>query len=360
MVDRAIRVVVAEDSTSTRDLLVRLLQAGGFDVVGVAQDGAEAVALVHQLRPDVVTMDIHMPRLNGIQATRRIMAETPVPIVIVSASVEEKEVGLAFEAMRVGAVTVLDKPPGPRHPCHAMTAREFLRTVRLMAGVKVVRRSGTGPLGSAGKLPFGTQEPSSFTTPMQNSIQMRPRVIALAASTGGPQAIQALLQALGRVDVPIFIVQHISLGFTSGMADWLTATCRQTVKIAMHGEEPQGYTVYLAAEDHHLIVTRLGKIGLSKAPAVRGFRPSANVLFESVAECFGASAVGILLTGMGDDGAAGLGALRAAGALTIAQDEATSVVYGMPRAAVASGAATEVLPLTAIAPRLRGLLELDT
>ena len=343
-----IRVLVVEDSPSVRELLARLLRAdGSFEVVGTASDGAEAVALATRLRPDVITMDVHMPRMDGVEATRRIMAQTPAPIVIVSASILSKEVALAFEAIEAGAVTVIDKPPGPGDPRHGAATQEFLTTVRLMSQVKVVRRWAKPVTPRLPEIPL----PPPGTG--------RPLAITLAASAGGPQAIEALLQSLGTIDVPVLAVQHMSHGFMAGMATWLNSTCPQTITLAGHGERPAGGTVYLAPDDQHLLVTRQGALALSKAPPVRGFRPSANLLFESAAESYGARAVGIILSGMGDDGVAGLGQLRAAGAPTVAQDEATSVVYGMPGAAVAAGAAGQVLPLPAIGPAVRKLLGLD-
>jgi two-component system chemotaxis response regulator CheB len=346
-----IRVLVVDDSASARDLLVRLFQADAqFEVVGTAGDGEAGVALTARLRPDVITMDIHMPGLGGLAAIRRIMAETPTPIVAISASIEANDVGTALEALKAGAVSMVERPYGPGDPRHLPAARDLLTTVRLMATVPVVRR------------PVTRAQADDRTTPLASADSAidgrRPVAIALAASTGGPQAIQAVLQSIGHgLDVPLFIVQHITAGFAPGMVSWLSSTCPQAVKLAEQGEQPRGGTVYLAPQDHHLMLARRGTLVLSSAPPVRGFRPSASVLFESVAEYYGARAVGAILTGMGDDGAAGLGALRAAGAVTIAQDEATSVVYGMPAAAVALGAARYVLPLAAIGPAVRKLVD---
>jgi two-component system chemotaxis response regulator CheB len=220
-----------------------------------------------------------------------------------------------------------------------------------MSEVPVVRRAATNTLSVDHRTPWRLTEPVQI-------YGRRPMVIALAASTGGPQALQAVLQSLGGgLDVPVLMVQHITRGFAAGMASWLSSTCPQPVKLAEQGEAALGGTVYLAPHDHHLMLARRGTLVLSSAPPMRGFRPSATVLFESVAECHGARAVGAILTGMGDDGAAGLGALRAAGAVTISQDEATCVVYGMPGAAVAIGAARYVLPLARIGPALRRLVE---
>ena len=347
-----IRVLVVDDSASARDLLVRIFQADGqFQVVGTAGDGDVAVALTARLRPDVITMEIHMPGLGGLAAIRRIMAETPTPIVAISASVDENDVGMAVEALKAGAVSMVERPHGPADPRHSTAASDLVTTVRLMSEVPVVRRPAPSGQSRDQWMPRTLAEPAQI-------YGRRPMAIALAASTGGPQAIQTVLQSLGGgLDVPVIIVQHITRGFAAGMASWLSSTCPQRVKLAEQGEEPLGGTVYLAPHDHHLMLARRGTLVLSSAPPVRGFRPSANVLFQSVAECHGAHAVGAILTGMGDDGAAGLGALGAAGAVTIAQDEATSVVHGMPGAAVAAGAARYVLPLAAIGPVLRRLAD---
>lgn len=351
-----IRLLIVDDSAAIRAVLTRIFEADSqFEVVGTARDGEEAVALTARLSPDVVTMDIHLPRLDGVQATRRIMAETPTPIVVVSASVEQKDVGLAFEALQAGAVTVLDKPPGPDHPRYATAVRELVTTVRLMAQVKVVRRWATG--GS--RQEFSAQP--TGTLPIARRRKRRPVAIMIVASTGGPQAIQRLLQALDSdLSVPVLVVQHINDGFAAGMASWLSAMCPQPVQLAEHGDTPSAGTVYLAPGDRHLLVTRRGTLALSTSPPVGGFRPSGTLLFESGAEYYGRDAVGVLLTGMGEDGAAGLRALRAAGSITIAQDRATSVVYGMPAAAVALGAAEYVLALDAIGPEIRAMLGLDS
>ncbi len=354
-----IRVLVVEDSITTRELLVQVLRADGrFTVVGVAGNGEDAVTMAARLKPDVITMDILLPRLDGLAATRRIMAETPTPIVVVSANVEQKTVGLAFEALQAGSVSVLDTPPGPDDPRHPAAVGELLTTLRLMSEVKVVRRTAsTG--GGGGKAVAGARLTPLVDPPLIPTL--RPQVIGIAASTGGPQAIQLVLQALGGdLPAPVLIVQHISSGFAAGMASWLSATCPQPVRLASNGDEMKGGVVYLAPEGHHLLVTRKATLVLSKSMPVRGFRPSATILFESLAECYGARAIGVILTGMGDDGVSGLNALRSAGGITIAQDELTSVVNGMPGAAVAAGAAGRVLPLPVIGPAVRGLLGLHS
>jgi two-component system chemotaxis response regulator CheB len=371
---KPIRVLVVDDSAAIRELLSRVLRADGrFEVVGTPGDGEEAIALAARLHPDVITMDLHLPKLNGVLATRRIMGETPTPIVVVSSSIEKKEVGLAFDAIQAGAVTVLEKPPGPDHPRHRAAIRELLTTIRVMAQVKVVRRWATsaaearaavqaGPAAHPDPRHTGQPGPAAqqpHAAPAGRRRRRRPLAIMIVASTGGPQAIQTLLRGLGPdLPVPVLIVQHISEGFADGMAAWLSTSCPQRVRIAEHGDAPSAGGVYLAPGDRHLLVTRRGTLALSSAPAVGGFRPSGTLLFESGSEYYGADAVGVLLTGMGEDGARGLSALRKAGAYTIAQDEASCVVYGMPAAAVALGAAEQVLPIREIGGELRMLLGL--
>jgi two-component system chemotaxis response regulator CheB len=337
-----IQVLLVEESAAIRGLLVHLLAADDrFQVVATASDGHEAANLAARLRPDVIVMNLLLPRLDGIGATRRIMAEAPTPIIILCATPTDR----TAEALQAGAVAVLDKPLSPGQP------QELLTTIRLMAEVKVVRRPASGVRRNhLSALPYAANALSATS-------KARPGVVVLAASTGGPQAIQVVLQALGAdLDVPVLVVQHMSMGFLSGMVRWLDVTCPQSVRLAEHGDQPAGGTVYVAPEDYHLLVTRAGKLALTRAPRVGGFRPSANTLFESAALCYGGDAIGAVLTGMGDDGAVGLAALRGAGASTIAQDEASAVVYGMPRAA--AGAAERVLPLVAIGPAVRKLLGL--
>jgi two-component system chemotaxis response regulator CheB len=348
---RSIRVLLAEGSMVNRDRVIHLLDGDGrFQVLATAADGVAAADLAARLRPDVVVMNLRLPQLDGIGATRRIMAETPTPIVLLTTSHDGTLGERAAEALQAGAVTVLDKPLSPDHPQYAQTAQELLTSIRLMAEVKVVRRPPSGGRRKLVLLP--SHEPTE---------KRRPVVMVMAASTGGPQAIQTVLQALGPdLDVPVLVVQHMSKGFLAGMVGWLDGTCPQTVQLAVDGVQPADGTVYIAPEEYHLLVSRSGKLALTKAPPVGGFRPSANTLFESAAQFYGAEALGAVLTGMGDDGAAGLAALRSRGASTIAQDEASAVVYGMPRAAAAAGAAERVLPLDAIGPAVRKLLGLKS
>jgi two-component system chemotaxis response regulator CheB len=325
-----IRTVVAEDSAVTRDFLVALLSAAqGFEVVAAVQDGIDAVQEIARLRPDVVLMDIHMPRMDGLEATRRIMAQVPTPIVLVSAGFGTDGGTSTFEALRAGALTVRAKPAGPGHPDHARSVKELLETVRLMSEVKVVGRRPAHGLWAT----------------LVAHLPRRVRVVALGASTGGPAVLAEILAGLsGETCAPILIVQHIAPGFTSGLVTWLGGETRLPVSLAKEGQTVRPASVYVAPDGVQMGLRSDGRVRLAAGGKADLFCPSANHLFGSVADAYGASAMGVLLTGMGRDGAIGLGRLRAAGAVTVAQDEASSVVFGMPAEAVRIGAAEHVLP----------------
>ncbi len=336
-----IRVVVVEDSTTARALLVTILRSdAGIEVVGEAADGAEGVALVQSLHPDVVTMDIHMPRMDGLQATKEVMITAPTPIVIVTGSQSLAEMGTAMSVLRAGAVGIAHKPPGPGAPGFAEAARQLIDTVKALAAVKVVRHWRTVPTA-----PRRAVAPAVRTA--------RDRLVAVAASTGGPEALHRLLSALpGDYPVPVLVVQHITQGFTQGLAEWLNAACDLHVKVAEPDEHLMPRTVYVAPDDRHLGVTPGGDVVLSGSAPVGGFRPAATYLFESVARAFGPAATAVILTGMGEDGVEGLRAVRRAGGRIIAQDQASSVVWGMPGTAVEAGLPDLVLPPEEIAARL--------
>lgn len=339
-----IRVLVAEDSAVTRAYLVHLLsQDPALQVVGTVQNGREAVEQAERLKPDVILMDVHMPLMNGYDATRRIMERVPTPIVMVSSSMSRDEVAMSFEALKSGALTVLDKPDGLDHPDSAKTAAQLQETVRLMAGVKVIRRWPRRDRAAP---------PPTLPAGADANIQL----IAIGASTGGPTVIAEILGDLpGNLAAPILAVQHIAPGFTPGLAEWVGRSTALRVKLAEAGETARPGTVYVAPHGAQMGITRDRQIRLTEGPAENNFCPSVSHLFRSVTEAFGRSAVGILLTGMGQDGADGLLALKKAGGITIAQDEDSSVVFGMPGEAVRLGAAQFVLSPRQIAELLRGL-----
>ena len=355
-----IRVLVVDDSATARALLVSLLTAEpDISVVGEATTGRDAVDLASRLTPDLITMDIHMPAMDGLEATKQIMIQTPRPIIIVSSAVHSDEVELSLEAMRAGALMVMAKPQGPSSPGFANERRQFVSMVRAMSQVKVVRRHGivspytmnTPIARPAAALPAGKRAAGS-TSPI--------RLVAIGASTGGPAAVRTILADLpSDFPVPILLVQHIAHGFSAGLADWLAHDTPLRVKLAEIGEAASAGTVYIAPDDRHLgcLLDNRGEMRLllDRSPPVGAFRPSASFLFHSTAESLGDGVLAVILTGMGDDGVSGLRVLKARGGRALAQDEATSVIYGMPREAVRAGVVDATLALTAIARRLMDL-----
>ncbi|MFL6663360.1 MAG: chemotaxis-specific protein-glutamate methyltransferase CheB [Rhizobacter sp.] len=337
-----VRVLVVDDSAASRELLLGLLAADArVQVVGVAADGEAAVAAAERLRPDVITMDIHLPRLDGYAATRRIMESCPTRIVMVTSSSLPDDVAASFRALESGALAVLAKPPGPGHRDFAAARDELVRTVTLMAEVHVVRR---WPARSSAHPPALAAPPAA---------RRELTVVAIGASTGGPLVLQAILSRLAPAfPAPVLVVQHISSGFASGLAQWLAEGSGRPVCVAAHGDVPQAGMVYVAPDGAHLQWRGDGRVELVDAPPSRGFRPSIDALFESLARHAGRRAAGILLTGMGVDGAAGLKAMRSAGALTIVQDRESAVIHGMPAEALRVGAAMHVLPPEGIADML--------
>ncbi len=347
-----IRAIVVDDSPTAQKLLVTILQkAEGIQVVGVGADGEEAVRLTKRLRPDVVTMDVRMPKMDGLEATRRIMRGTPTPIVVVTADLMQADMNLTFEALRAGALTAVGKPG----LADTETCEKIIRTVKLMAEVPVVhhwdRREWRPPEALEASPPpaFPTQATPLAEKRAEENVHM----VGIASSTGGPATLAKILGRLpADLAVPILIVQHVTNGFVAGLAEWLDGVTPLHVGLASHGETPRAGSILLAPDDYHVRVNAKGIIELYKGTPYKGLRPSANDLFHSLARTYGPQAVGVVLTGMGDDGVEGLLALRQAGGLTLAQDEQSCVVYGMPREAVARDAVDQVLSLDQIAPAL--------
>jgi two-component system, chemotaxis family, protein-glutamate methylesterase/glutaminase len=344
-----LRVLVVEDSATARELLVEILRSDvELQVAGEAKNGVEAVAMTKELHPDIVTMDIRMPLMDGFEATKRIMVEVPTPIVIVSASIDAREVEISMRALRAGALTIVARPMGPRAPDFEDARLRFLGTVKAMSQVKVVRhwpeREGSNRLAAKPR-----------TNPVGQA-----KIVAIAASTGGPTALCEVLSSLpGDFPLPILVVQHIAQGFVSGFASWLTTNIALRAKVAEPGEPLRPRTIYIAPDGQHLGVRDGRTVLVSSAPALGGFRPSASFLFRSVAAVFGRSTLAIVLTGMGQDGLEGLYVVRQAGGQILAQDEQSSVVFGMPGMAVAAGLADATLPLMSIGPRILRAIQSD-
>jgi two-component system chemotaxis response regulator CheB len=339
-----IRVLLVEDSATMRGHLRESLAADpDLQVVGEAIDGHQAVEMAGRLRPDVITMDMMLPTMSGLAATEHIMAEHPTPILVVS-SADRQELFSTYNALAAGAVDVLEKPRGDASD--ADWGRRLCAAVRLVSRIRVI----THPRARLGRRRPAPEVPP--VVPVANPL----RVVAVGASTGGPRALTDLLRSLpSGFRPPILGVQHIAASepFAEAFSDWLAGQTGRDVSYARDWtpiEAVEGRVV-LAPPDRHLMV-RDGVLRISDAPPRHSCRPSVDVLFESVATEFGPAAAGCLLTGMGRDGAEGLLRMRGRGSVTFAQDEASCVVYGMPREAALLGAATYVLPPARMAARL--------
>ena len=348
MPDHPINVLVVDDSAVARDLLQRVLQSDpAIHVIGTARNGTEAIAALAGKKPDVMTMDIHMPGMDGFEATRRIMETQPLPIVIVTASYNPADVEQTFRAMEAGALAVVEKPPGTADPQHGTAVLKLLNTVKAMSEVRVIRRWPKVREGERSAEPLPVVRAADEI-----------RLVAIGASTGGPPVLRSLLKDLPKpFPVPVLIVQHISAGFVQGLVDWLNATSGMSVHLARHAERPQAGHAYVAPDGCHLCVNRDGNILCLQEEPENGLRPAVARLFRSVAEHFGPHAVGVLLTGMGSDGAVELKLMRDRGAVTIAQDKESSIIHGMPGEAIRLGAATHVGSPPHIAALLRSLVQ---
>ncbi len=364
---KQIRVLVAEDSALFADSLVGILEsATDIKVVGVATNGLMAVELTRTLAPDVVLMDVRMPVLDGLDAVQRIMAATPTRILVMTSDPEGRTGTMAFEALRRGALELVPKPltwTGTPQEQDELRGR-----IRMLSRIPVIAHLRRGPTAEAALAPPVSSGPMRDKAPASSSRKhdsappppsapvidphpdRRVRLVAIGASTGGPAALAKLIAELPRsFPAPILVVQHLSRGFEAQLVGWLSELAAGDVVVAKHGAPLVNGTVYIAPSSAHLRVDRDMRVALDTSPALNGHRPAADVLFESVAHCVGLSAVGVLLTGMGADGARGLRTMRDKGAYTIAQDRESSAVYGMPKAAVEADAAMEVAPLLRIA-----------
>lgn len=339
-----VKVLVVEDSITTRRFLVNMInEAPTMMVCGEANNGLEALQMVEQLKPHIVSMDIQMPRMDGIEATKQIMATKPTPIVVASAGLGQKEVDFAMLAIEAGALAAIEKPTAA--PQDEAKREEFLRLLRLMARVRVIRRNPN-------LLPD-----IALPSPIKTDIKTFPEIIAIGASAGGPGVLAQILGHLPTdFPIPILIVQHLSADFVPGFADWLSRRCKMRVRIPVQGDFPMAGEIWIAPGGKHISLSADGRVVLHSDKGNHRHQPSIDILFESVSSVFGARAIGILLTGMGDDGAEGLAMLYKQGARTIAQDEETSVVFGMPAAAIERQAAEYVLSAHQISAALLDLV----
>lgn len=345
---KIIKVLIVEDSAVVQTFLEQILSSDPeIQVIGTANNGIEALEFLNYKKPDVILMDIYMPKMDGFEATSRIMETVPVPIIIVSAGWHLKEVEKTFRALEAGAVAVLQKPMGAGHPDFADQVKKLIQTVKLMSEVKVVTRRALLRPGKTAVFPVNSKQ-----------IPAEIKCVAIGASTGGPQALRTILAKFSEdFSAPVLIVQHIAAGFIHGLVDWIGKATSLPVHIAAHGEPLLTGHVYFAPDGFHMGVESSVRIVLSKEKPENGMCPSVSYLFRSVAGVFGRNAAGVLLSGMGKDGAPELSLMKKRGAITIVQDKKSSVVHGMPGEAIKLNAATYVLPPDRIAVTLEELVK---
>ncbi len=345
-----IRILIADDSEVAVTILKSILNSeDDFKVVGTATNGQEAVSLNNDLKPDLITMDIRMPVMDGFDATRMIMSTNPTPIVIISSYLKADESRITFRALEEGALAVLEKPSNIQQPNFEKVCQDLIEVVRAMAEVKLVRRTR----------PKITK--NIFKTKVKRNTCQKD-IVALVSSTGGPQAIAEIISALPfNYPLPIVIVQHISPGFIVGLVNWLRGHTLLEVKLAQHNELLESGSIYLAPDDFHLEVAKVKEkliTQLIKSDPVGRFRPSGTVLLNSLSRSCGSSAIAGILTGMGSDGAEGMRGLHEKGARTFVQNEESCIVFGMPGAALSNDCVDDVVPLQEIAAYLNSLAEL--
>jgi two-component system chemotaxis response regulator CheB len=339
MDEKKIKVLIVEDTLVAQKLLKGLVNSDSrFELVGVAENGKQAYEFVDKYKPDVVSMDILMPIMDGVAATKMIMQNSPVPIVIVSSFYNSTEVEMAMKVLQAGAVTILPRPYGPGHSKYLQSTRKYLNTLQIMSEIKVVRRNSENKSVVA-KLSENTTTAISEKTNLNKF-----HVLAIGASAGGPQGLSTILNGLpSDFPLPVFIVQHIDSNFAEGFAEWLNTYSKLPVKIALDGEKISASTVYMPPPDCHLLINTNETIKISKVEPYKGLRPSVDLLFKSIASVYKEKAIVVLLSGMGKDGALEMKNLYNLGAYTIAQEETSCLVYGMPGEAAKIGAVCKLL-----------------
>lgn len=383
-----IKILIAEDSPTVTMILQKIFATDDeCQVIGTATNGKEAVEKAKLLRPDIVTMDIRMPVMDGFEATKQIMRHNPIPILVISASVGKDDLNIAFNAIRAGALDIVEKPKGNLAMDYEYIGRDLIKKVKILSGVKVfhhmsgaltrtpaakssdgVKASGAGRMDSKShpkRLPEKIQKDDygryynlsrgRLPVPTQPI-----RAVAIASSTGGPSALLKILKHLpASFPAPVLIVQHICEGFGQGFVEWLDRECALHVKAAERGEALVPGTVYVAPDSYHLLIDPGQIVRLSKSMPVNGLRPNATLMMESVARTYGGAALGVILTGMGRDGADGMRVIKEAGGLTIAQSPESCVVFGMPKEAIDLGVIDKILPVDKIAHEILNVVKVD-
>jgi two-component system chemotaxis response regulator CheB len=381
-----IKILIAEDSPTVTLILQKIFASDDeCQVIGTAKNGKEAVDKVKLLRPDIVTMDIRMPIMDGFEATKQIMTYHPTPILVISASVgKDDDLNIAFNAIRAGALDIVEKPKGNLAMDYEYIGRDLIKKVKILSGVKVFHHvSGTSirarsESSRTNGIPDTTQKASAVPLSIKTLTtrdmlvadkRLYPKVkapakpaelITIASSTGGPSALLKVLKNLPETfPVPIVIVQHICEGFGQGFVDWLNKECTLTVKTAERSEVLTQGSIYVAPDGFHLLIDPGKVVRLSKSMPVNGLRPCATLMMESAAKVCGASTIGVILTGMGRDGADGMKAIKEAGGMNIAQSPETCVVFGMPKEAIDLGVVDKILPIDRIAADLEMVTKMN-
>lgn len=342
------RVMIVEDSLVVRQLLAHIIARDPRLILAAAVSSAEeALREITRVQPDVISMDIRLPGMDGLEATRRIMSDHPTPIVVIAGSVEDSALKISMNALRAGALSVVEKPVGVTSDGYEAIADTICTQLYIMSRVPVVRQRS-----------FAWRHATESDSALRDELTSpQPTLMTIAASTGGPPALAKVLGSLpADFPIPILLVQHMGAPFMEGFASWLDGITALDVAIAREQEIPCAGRVYVAPGDRHLLLSAAGTLQISASPPLASQRPSATVMFRSVAKVLGSKGLGVLLTGMGEDGAEGLVEMRRAGAYTIAEDESTAVVYGMPAAALRMGGVRASLPLDMIASRIAQLV----
>jgi len=354
-----VRVLIVEDSLVCAEIIKQILETDkDIEVVGIAVNGEEAINLVTRLKPDIITMDIHMPKMNGLEATEYIMAYHPTPIIVVSSSIHDRDTHLAFEAISAGALDVLEKPDPIIWENFAQIGNELIKKVKFLSKVKVIThikgRRKQRRIAVQQKDQFGVDKEIKFARAYFDL----PGIVVIAASTGGPQAIGKVISSLPKnFPLPVVIGQHLAEGFISGFIEWLKSISKMPVKLVEDHEEIRPSVIYVSPVSKNTIIAEPGIFELVPPRSEDVYHPSLDLLLSTAAGTFKMNTIGVILTGMGSDGAKGLKRIYDLGGYTIAQDEKTSTVFGMPKAAIEMEAVKEILPINDIGERLRQLAE---
>nr|WP_211113838.1 chemotaxis-specific protein-glutamate methyltransferase CheB [Azospirillum picis] len=348
--------MVVEDSPVIQQLLSHVIDSDPrLEVAGIASSGEQALRMIERVMPDVVSLDIRLPGIDGFEVTSRIMRQHPLPIVVVASDV--RDLGIPMRALQAGALAVVEKPGSVARADYQTVAHHLCTQLYIMSQVKVIRHRISARPPRQETRTLDREPPEEAVT--VGGRKRRYRALGLVASTGGPAALARLLKELPTdFPLPVFVVQHMGAPFMAGFANWLGTVCPLPVQLGEHGQTPRPGTVYVAPGDRHMRVEN-STIRLGDDPMVCGQRPSGEVLFQSMARGYGVDGIGVLLTGMGEDGARGLLEMRQAGAYTIAEHASTAVIHSMPGTAVRLGAAVEELPLDRVAGRLLQLTSDD-